>query len=336
MHILITGGAGYIGSHTAVELLQRGHTVVIVDNLSNSSREAVRQVEKITTSSLPFYELDVCDILSLEKVFAAHQFDAVIHFAGLKSVGESTEHPLKYYRNNIVSTLSLLECMTEHDVNGLVFSSSATVYGSAPVPYVESAIVGQGITNPYGQTKYVIEKILQDTAPVHNGRFTILRYFNPIGAHESGLIGENPHGVPNNLMPYITQVASGNREKLTVFGNDYPTVDGTGVRDYIHVTDLALGHVAAVENLKNGISVYNLGSGSGTSVLELLHAFEEATGIHIPYEIGPRRAGDLAEYYADAQKVYDELNWKSHKTVAEACADAWKWQSSQPTGFNET
>jgi UDP-glucose 4-epimerase len=333
MHILVTGGAGYIGSHTTVELLQRGHTVVIVDSLINSNRKSIQQIEIISKKSVAFYHLDVCDKKLLKTVFSEHAFDAVIHFAGLKSVKKSIQHPLEYYHNNITSTLSLLECMETFGVTGLVFSSSATVYGSAPIPYVESSLVGQGIANPYGQTKYFIEKLLEDIATSQSSAFTILRYFNPVGAHTSGRLGENPLGTPNNLMTYITQVASGKRDRLTIFGNNYSTVDGTGIRDYIHVVDLAAGHVAAIENLQKGTTVYNLGSGKGTSVLELLHTFETTTGIAIPYEIGPRRNGDLDAYYADVTKAREELGWKAQKTRAQACEDAWRWQSKHPSGF---
>ncbi len=332
MHILVTGGAGYIGSHTIVELINADHSVEIVDNLSNSSPEVVRRLQEITGKEIPLHIFNLEDKEELHELFGKSAFDAVIHFAGLKAVGESVEKPLLYYRNNIDSTLTLLEVMQEFGVKKLVFSSSATVYGSAPVPYIETQPAGQGITNPYGQTKYMIEQILKDASQDSN-EFTVLRYFNPIGAHESGQIGEHPNGLPNNLMPYITQVATGKREKLAVFGNDYDTIDGTGIRDYIHVVDLAKGHVAALEHSKPGCSVYNLGSGRGTSVLELVHAFEKASGVTIPYEIAPRRAGDLPEYYADVKKASNELGWKTEKTVEEACADSWRWQSQNPSGY---
>jgi len=303
-HILVTGGAGYIGSHTVVELIGAGYDVSVIDNLSNSSREVIRRVERIAGSSIPLHVFDLQDKTQLEKLFQENQFDAVIHFAGLKAVGES------------------------------VFSSSATVYGSAPIPYKETSSVGQGITNPYGQTKYMIEQILHDTAAANpEDRFIALRYFNPIGAHTSGLIGEHPNGTPNNLMPYITQVATGKREKLSIFGNDYETVDGTGVRDYIHVVDLAKGHVAALRHIKPGFDAINLGSGKGTSVLELVHAFEKASGKEIPYEIIGRRPGDLPEYYADAAKAFELLEWKTEKTIEDACADSWRWQSNNPNGY---
>lgn len=334
MHILVTGGAGYIGSHTLIELLNSGHSVEVVDNLSNSSEEAIRRVESITHANIPLHIFNLEDKTRLHTLFSQRHFDAVIHFAGLKAVGESTEKPLLYYRINLDSTLSLLEIMDEFAVKKLVFSSSATVYGSAPIPYVETYPTGQGITNPYGQTKYMIEQILKDTARANpTNEFTILRYFNPIGAHESGKIGEHPQGMPNNLMPYIAQVAAGKRDKLSVFGNDYDTVDGTGVRDYIHVVDLAGGHLSALEHTRPGIAIYNLGSGNGTSVLELIHAFEKATGTKITYEFAPRRPGDLPEYYADVTKAYTELGWSTQKTIEEACADAWRWQSQNPSGY---
>ncbi len=334
MKVMLTGGAGYIGSHTAVELVNAGHSVVIVDNLANSAAEAVKRVEEITGATIPFYKIDVRERDALREIFAAQTPDAVIHFAGLKAVGESTEQPLMYYRNNIDSTLTLLEVMDEYDVRQLVFSSSATVYGSAPIPYVETESAGQGITNPYGRTKYFIEEIIRDVAAATpTNKFTILRYFNPIGAHESGRIGEDPTGIPNNLMPFITQVAAGKRDKLSVFGDDYATPDGTCKRDYIHVVDLARGHMAALEHLQPGTHVYNLGSGTATSVLELVRAFTSASGIDIPYEFAPRRAGDLPEFYADAHKAASELGWRTEKTLEEACADSWRWQSQNPDGY---
>lgn len=337
MRILVTGGAGYIGSHTIVELLAAGHEIETVDNLSNSNTEVIRRVEKISGKTVPLHIFDLQDKVKLSSLFASSHFEAVIHFAGLKAVGESSEKPLLYYRNNVGSTLSLLEVMEEHNVRKLVFSSSATVYGSAPIPYKESYPAGQGITNPYGQTKYVIEQILLDVAVSNpENSFTILRYFNPIGAHESGLIGEQPNGIPNNLMPFIAQVATGKRPKLVVFGDDYETPDGTAVRDYIHVTDLAKGHLAALKHIMPGSSVFNLGSGKGTSVLELVHAFEKASGVSIPYEIGGRRAGDLSEYYADASKAFEELHWKTEETIEGACEDTWRWQSSNPDSLATT
>lgn len=334
MKLLVTGGAGYIGSHTVIELIAKGHDVVVIDNLSNSSIEALRRVEEITGRTIPFYEADVRDQNALDNIFAAGDIDAVIHFAGLKAVGESVEKPLLYYQNNLDSTLVLLAAMQAHGVKKLVFSSSATVYGSAPVPYAEGAVVGQGITNPYGKTKYFIEEIIRDvSAADEEFEATILRYFNPIGAHPSGRIGEDPSGIPNNLMPYITQVATGRREKLNVFGGDYDTKDGTGVRDYIHVDDLAEGHVAAIEHLKPGFTAYNLGSGVGVSVLELVRAFEEASGQNIPYEIVDRRAGDLPESYALVDKAQKELSWTVRRSIEDACADSWRWQSQNPKGY---
>lgn len=334
MKLLVTGGAGYIGSHTAVELLTKGHDVVVIDNLSNSSREAIKRVEEISGKSVEFHEADVRNREALDTIFATGDIDAVIHFAGLKAVGESVEKPLMYYENNIDSTLVLIEAMQASGVKKLVFSSSATVYGSAPIPYSEDSVVGQGITNPYGRTKYFIEEIIRDVTvadPTFEG--TILRYFNPIGAHPSGRIGEDPSGIPNNLMPYITQVATGRREKLNVFGGDYETVDGTGVRDYIHVDDLAAGHVAAIEHSKPGFEAYNLGSGVGVSVLELVHAFEKASGQDIPYEIVDRRAGDLPEFYARADKAREVLGWSVQRSLEDACADSWRWQSQNPHGY---
>lgn len=335
MNILVTGGCGYIGSHTVVELQNAGHEVVVVDNLSNSTEESLRRVAEITGKEAVFYQADVCDKAALAQIFAAHMIDAVIHFAGLKAVGESVAKPLAYYRNNLDSTLTLLEVMDAHDVRKLVFSSSATVYGSAPIPYTEDSSTGQGITNPYGQTKYMIEQILRDVAQANlANEFTILRYFNPVGAHESGLIGEHPQGIPNNLMPYITQVATGVREKLSVFGDDYDTPDGTGVRDYIHVVDLAQGHLAALEHSRQGVAIYNLGTGQGISVLQLIRAFEKASGKSIPYEIAPRRPGDLPEYYANAEKAANELDWKAKLDIDRACADSWRWQSQNPNGYS--
>ena len=334
MKLLVTGGAGYIGSHTVIELIAKGHDVVVIDNLSNSSIEALRRVEEITGRTIPFYEADVRDRNALDNIFAAGDIDAVIHFAGLKAVGESVEKPLLYYQNNLDSTLVLLAAMQAHGVKKLVFSSSATVYGSAPVPYAEGAVVGQGITNPYGKTKYFIEEIIRDvSAADEEFEATILRYFNPIGAHPSGRIGEDPSGIPNNLMPYITQVATGRREKLNVFGGDYDTKDGTGVRDYIHVDDLAEGHVAAIEHSKPGFTAYNLGSGVGVSVLELVRAFEEASGQNIPYEIVDRRAGDLPESYALVDRAREELDWTVKRSIEDACTDSWRWQSQNPKGY---
>ncbi len=336
MNILVTGGAGYIGTHTIIELIASGHSVIVIDNLVNSSQESLRRVEEITDTTIPFYEADLRDYDTLGGIFNEHTIDAVIHFAGLKAVGESTENPSRYYRCNVGSTLNLLKIMNEYNVKKLIFSSSATVYGSAPVPYIESHPAGRDITSPYGKTKYMIEEILSDIATSDTSlEFTSLRYFNPIGAHPSGRIGEDPTGTPNNLMPYITQVASKKRESLRVWGNDYDTVDGTGVRDYIHVSDLAAGHVAALTHSSPGYHVYNLGSGKGTSVLELIHAFETATRQTIPYEVAPRRPGDLPEFYADAQLAHSALEWQTTKTIEDACRDSWNWQSHNPSGYNQ-
>lgn len=334
MKILVTGGAGYIGSHTTLELLNSGHDVIVADNLSNSSQDSLKRVEQITNKNIVFYEMDLRDKIKLDKLFAAENIEAVIHFAGLKSVGESVAKPLYYYQNNLDSTLNLLDIMNKYGVKKLVFSSSATVYGSAEIPYKENMLAGIGITNPYARSKYIIETILHDASMADpECEFISLRYFNPIGAHPSGLIGEDPSGIPNNLMPFIAQVASGARDKLMIFGSDYNTPDGTGVRDYIHVCDLATGHLRALMNLKNGFKVYNLGSGEGTSVLELIGTFEKITGKKIPYEITDRRPGDLAEFYADPSLANDELGWKAELTVEDACRDAWKWQSQNPNGY---
>jgi UDP-glucose 4-epimerase len=337
MTILVTGGAGYIGTHTIIELINNNYDVVVIDNLSNSSREALLRVEQITNTTIPFYSDDVRDENALNRIFDSHPIDAVIHFAGLKAVGESTKDPLLYYDTNIGSSMSLLSVMRNRNCNKIVFSSSATVYGSAPIPYSEESQTGVGVTNPYGRTKYMIEQILSDASHADESfECTILRYFNPVGAHESGRIGEDPSGTPNNLMPYITQVATGRRDKLNIFGGDYPTLDGTGVRDYIHVSDLARGHVAALSHSKPGCRPYNLGSGTGVSVLQLVEAFEEASGVSIPYEIVPRRPGDLAEYYADAELAFRELDWKVEKSILDACRDSWNWQSNNPNGYNTT
>lgn len=336
MSILVTGGAGYIGSHTCVELLNAGYEIVVMDNLSNASPKALKAVEEITGRSVPFYETDMLDREGVEQIFQKESIDAVIHFAGLKAVGESVQKPLEYYHNNLTGTLILCDVMRRHGVKDIVFSSSATVYGDpAFVPITEDCPKGQ-ITNPYGQTKGMLEQILTDihvSDPEWN--VVLLRYFNPIGAHPSGKIGEDPKGIPNNLVPYIAQVAVGRLEKLGVFGDDYDTSDGTGVRDYIHVVDLALGHVKAVEKLKakEGVSIYNLGTGRGYSVLEVLHAYEKACGKTLPYEIKPRRAGDIAACYADASKAKKELGWTALRGIDQMCADSWKWQSSNPNGF---
>lgn len=336
MKILLTGGAGYIGSHTAIELVNAGLEPVIVDDLYNSKLVAVERVESIVGRKIPFYNIDCCDADKFETVFKEHQFDAVIHFAGFKAVGESVQKPIEYYDNNINSTLNLLRLVKKYHVKKIVFSSSATVYGLAEkVPLVENMPTG-GCTNPYGWTKYMIEQILTDFAKANpETAVDLLRYFNPIGAHHSGLIGEDPVGIPNNLMPYICQVASGKLPKLRVFGNDYPTHDGTGVRDYIHVVDLAKGHVAACKHQHDGVEVYNLGTGIGYSVLDIVKAFEEANNIKIPYEIVPRRPGDIATCYADASKAKRELGWTAQKTLVDMCHDAWNWQSKNPNGYED-
>lgn len=335
MTILVTGGAGYIGSHTCIELLNQGHKVVVVDNLVNSHSESLQRVEELTGKNIPFYAVDLSNEAEITKVFSEHSIEAVIHFAGLKAVGESVEQPLRYYDNNIRSTLVLCKLMQSFSVKYLVFSSSATVYGLAesnPIP--ETAPLSA--TNPYGRTKLFIEYILNDWITTFDGAsVALLRYFNPVGAHASGRIGEDPQGIPNNLMPYITQVAAGRREKLSIFGNDYDTVDGTGVRDYIHVVDLAMGHVKALDALIHltGSHVYNLGSGNGTSVLELVQAFQQATGQPIPYEISARRPGDVATCFADSSKAERELNWKAVRGIVEMCRDSWKWQKENPNGY---
>lgn len=336
MNILVTGGAGYIGTHTIIELVANNHSVVVIDNLMNSNREALRRVEEITDSTIPFYNIDLCHRNSLTSIFNKHSIDAVIHFAGLKAVGESAQQPLLYYQNNISSTLNLLMIMKEYNVSKFIFSSSATVYGKpSELPLQETSQTGVGITNPYGKTKYMIEEILQDIAAANsNMSISILRYFNPIGAHRSGRIGEDPNGIPNNLMPYISQVAVGKRKQLNVWGDDYETADGTGVRDYIHVVDLARGHVAALDHIKNGATTYNLGTGTGTSVLQLVKAFEEASGRKIPYKISPRRPSDMASCYADASKAKKELGWETELTIITACHDSWRWQSRNPDGYS--
>ena len=336
MSILVAGGAGYIGSHTCVELLNAGYEVVVVDNLYNSSEEALKRVEKITGKAVTFYQVDLLDKPALDDVFKKESVESVINFAGLKAVGESVRKPLEYYHNNITGTLNLCDVMRNHGVKNIMFSSSATVYGDpAFVPITEECPKGQ-ITNPYGQTKGMLEQILTDlhvADPEWN--VVLLRYFNPIGAHESGLIGEDPKGIPNNLVPYIAQVAVGKLERLGVFGNDYPTHDGTGVRDYIHVVDLAKGHVKALKKLTpgSGVSIYNLGTGNGYSVLDVLHAYEKACGKELPYEIKERRAGDIATCYCDATKAKDELGWVAEKGIEDMCADSWRWQSSNPDGY---
>ena len=335
-NVLVTGGAGYIGSHTVLELLEAGHEVSVIDNLVNSSQESLRRVERLTGKSLDFALLDLCDKRTLEAYFAGKEFDAVIHFAGLKAVGESVEKPLLYYRTNLLSSINLTEVMLAHGVKSLIFSSSATVYGTPKtLPLTEESPVGVGLTNPYGKTKYMIEEILRDVATA-NPEFsvTLLRYFNPIGAHESGQIGEDPNGIPNNLLPYVSQVAVGKREAVTVHGNDYDTTDGTGVRDYIHVVDLALGHLSALTQATPGCSTYNLGTGQGSTVLEVISAFSEACGHAVPYVVGPRREGDIASCYASVEKARSALAWQAEKTLAQACEDAWRWQSQNPSGYH--
>ena len=335
MRILVAGGAGYIGSHTCLVLLEAGHEVVVADNLCNSKEESLRRVQELTGKPITFYKADVTDEAAVEKIFTAQNIDGVIHFAGLKAVGESVEQPVRYYYNNVVSTLTLCNVMKRHGVNKFVFSSSATVYGENAIPFVETMDL-LPTTNPYGETKVMSERILKDVAHVEaDWSVALLRYFNPIGAHESGRIGEDPQGIPNNLMPYITQVASGKRDHLRVWGNDYPTVDGSGVRDYIHVMDLAIGHVKALEKLceEKGVLIYNLGTGSGVSVLQLVHAFEKANDLTIPYKIYDRRAGDIAEFYADASKAEREMGWKATRTIEDMCRDAWNWQRQNPQGY---
>jgi UDP-glucose 4-epimerase len=336
MSVLLTGGAGFIGSHTAVEMIRAGYDIVIADDLSNSSPKVLDRLETITGVRPKFYQIDVANRAQLSMVFQENQIDAVIHFAGFKCVPESTKLPLKYYRNNLDTAMTTLEVMEEYGCNAFVFSSSATVYGERnPAPFTEDMPTGVA-TNPYGTTKVMIEQILIDACKANEKLSgVLLRYFNPIGAHPSGLIGEAPNGIPNNLMPYITQVAVGKRDHLSVFGNDYPTPDGTGVRDYIHVVDLAKGHVAALAYAleHTGTEVFNLGTGHGVSVLELVHAFERATGVTIPYEIAPRRPGDLAECWADPTKAQQILGWHAEKTVEDMCADSWRWQSQNPNGY---
>ncbi len=336
--ILVTGGAGYIGSHTCVELLNSGYEVVIVDNLYNSNKKAVDRVEEITGKKVTFYEADIRDRAKMNEIFDKEDIYAVIHFAGLKAVGESVAKPLEYYENNISGTIILCDIMRNHGVKNIIFSSSATVYGDpAFIPITEECPKGT-CTNPYGWSKWMLEQILTDfhTAdPEWN--VVLLRYFNPIGAHKSGLIGEDPKGIPNNLLPYIAQVAIGKLQCLGVFGNDYDTHDGTGVRDYIHVVDLADGHVKALKKIDEncGVKVYNLGTGNGYSVLDVLHAFEKACGHEIKYEIKPRRAGDISTCYADSKKAHDELGWEAKYGIDEMCADSWNWQSKNPNGYNE-
>ena len=335
MNILVTGGAGYIGSHTCVELLSAGYDVVVVDNLSNAKFESLRRVQEITGKELVFHEKDLLDNDAIDAIFDRHRIDAVIHFAGLKAVGESVDVPLRYYHNNITGTVVLCEAMNAHGVKNLVFSSSATVYGDPhTVPIQEDFPLGA--TNPYGRTKLMIEEILRDLyASDNEWNIALLRYFNPVGAHESGKIGEDPNDIPNNLMPYISQVAVGKLAQLSVFGNDYPTKDGTGVRDYIHVVDLALGHICALEKLRGstGVETYNLGTGQGYSVLDMIHAFEKASGRKVPYRIVGRRSGDIAQCFANPAKAGKELSWTAKKGIDEMCRDAWRWQSENPNGY---
>ena len=338
MNVLVTGGAGYIGSHTCVELLERGYGVVVADNLVNSSAKSLERVQQITGKSLDFYEIDVRDRAALDRIFEKHDINCAIHFAGLKAVGESVSMPLEYYDNNLNSTITLCRAMKDHGVKNIVFSSSATVYsGDNEMPLRESSHTGM-CTNPYGWTKYMSEQILRDTAFAdEEWSIALLRYFNPIGAHKSGLIGEDPRGIPNNLMPFISQVAVGRRDHLNVFGNDYDTHDGTGVRDYIHVVDLARGHVCAIEYMQKhkGENVFNLGTGMGYSVLDMVKAFERVTGIKIPYEIVARRPGDLATVYSCPDKSAELLGWKAQYNLDDMCRDTWAWQSKNPMGYAE-
>ena len=336
MKILVTGGAGFIGSHTVVELINAGHEPVVIDNLSNASAESLNRVKKITGKDVTFYKADIRDGAALSDILDKEKVDACIHFAGLKAVGESVAKPWEYYDNNIAGTLTLVDALKKHGAKNIIFSSSATVYGDpAFVPITEECPKGS-CTNPYGWTKSMLEQILSDIQKADpSWNVILLRYFNPIGAHKSGLIGENPNGIPNNLMPYITQVAVGKREKLTVFGNDYDTHDGTGVRDYIHVVDLAKGHVLALKKIEEnaGLKIYNLGTGVGYSVLDIVKNFEEATGVKIPYVIGERRPGDIATCYASAEKAYKELGWKAQYGIKEMCEDSWRFQKNNPAGY---
>lgn len=336
MNILLCGGAGYIGSHTAIELDKAGHSVVVVDNLVNSNPESLRRVGKIIGKEIPFYEADVRDAEALDKIFKENKIDAVIHFAGLKAVGESVEKPLEYYHNNMTGTFILMDVMRKNGVKNIIFSSSATVYGDpAIIPITEECPKGQ-CTNPYGQTKSMLEQVMIDVQKADpEWNVVLLRYFNPIGAHQSGTIGENPNGIPNNLMPYITQTAVGKRKELGVFGNDYDTPDGTGVRDYIHVCDLASGHVAALKAIdrKCGLAIYNLGTGHGYSVLDVVKAFIKVNGVDVPYVIKPRRAGDIATCYCDPSKAKAELGWEAKYGIEDMCRDSWNWQKNNPDGY---
>ncbi len=336
MAVLVTGGAGYIGSHTCVELLNAGKDVVIVDNFYNCKKSSLDRIRALVNKDFKFYECDIRDKEGLDEIFKKEKIDSVIHFAGLKAVGESVHKPLEYFDNNVTGTLILLDVMRNNGCKKIVFSSSATVYGMNNIsPLTEDMEVG-GVTNPYGRTKYMIECILKDLYTSDNSwSICLLRYFNPIGAHKSGTMGEDPNGIPNNLMPYITQVAIGKREYLNVWGNDYDTPDGTGVRDYIHVVDLALGHIKAVEKAENneGLFIYNLGTGKGYSVLDVVKAFEKASGVNIPYKIGPRRDGDIATCYSDPSKAEKELGWKAQRDIEEMCEDSWRWQKQNPNGY---
>lgn len=333
MKILVTGGLGFIGSHTAVELVKNGHEVIIADNLVNSKIEVHARINEITGSEIEFHEVDVTDEESLDKIFGTNDLDGVIHFAGLKAVGESVSDPLGYYYNNLVSTMIVSGMCIKYGVSRFVFSSSATVYGDQPSPLREDMELGK-TTNPYGETKAMSERILADTAYANKGfSVSLLRYFNPVGAHESGFIGEDPNGIPNNLMPFVTRVARGQLEKLSIFGNDYDTVDGTGVRDYIHVVDLAKGHVSAIEKMDSGVSVYNLGTGRGTSVLEIVNAFIKVTGADVPYQIVGRRPGDIAVCFADAGKAERELEWKAELGIEEMVRDAWRFEQKNAGGI---
>ncbi len=334
--ILVTGGCGYIGSHTTLELLNKGYDVVVVDNFSNSNYEALRRVQEITGKSITFYEADIRDCAKMEEIFTHHKFDAVIHFAAFKAVGESCRLPLKYYENNISGTVSLLRIMEKYNVKKIIFSSSATVYGDPErLPLDETCRLST--TNPYGSTKLMMENIMQDLHKADNAwNIILLRYFNPVGAHESGRIGEDPKGIPNNLMPFVAQVASGKLSCINVFGNDYDTPDGTGVRDYIHVVDLALGHIAAIEQcMESGVHIYNLGTGHGYSVMDMIHAFEKACGKTLPYKVCPRRSGDIASCYAAPDKAKKELKWEAKFGIEEMCASQWKWQSGNPMGYEK-
>lgn len=338
MKIAVLGGAGYIASHTIVELYKAGHSVVAVDNLINSCEESLRRVAQIVGQEVPFVKADVRDAAAMDALFKAHKFDACIHFAGLKAVGESVQKPLEYYENNMNATFVLLKAMRENGVKNFIFSSSATVYGNpAEIPITEKCPKG-AITNPYGQTKSMLEQVLVDVQKADpEWNVVLLRYFNPIGAHPSGLIGEDPAGIPNNLMPYISQTAVGLRKELGVFGDDYDTPDGTGVRDYIHVCDLAAGHVSALQAIerKCGLAIYNLGTGHGYSVLDVVHAFERVNGVKVPYSIKPRRAGDIATCYCNPEKAFKELGWKAQFGIEEMCRDAWNWQKNNPTGYRK-